>query len=167
MRDQRNALSIFGALVCLAFMVHILLASLVIIMPEASRINPVLKFYRRFVVLGPFFPESRIRSKSHLMISQYKDGAWSNPADYACDDIADGIGNRYLALQRRSFEVFLTARAARATRDKDRARTLSELEMYVRSQERFSEADSIAIMGVRRGSANEDQAIEIQHKFKR
>lgn len=168
-RASRSLLTVISALVCLAIVVHILLGVVVAVYPGVGGNNSLLHFYRRFVVLGPFFSETRIQSKSHLLISQRRDGVWSQLTDYGCEDVADSRMNRLSAVQRRAFEVFLLGQKDRATGPADVSRALRELEAYVLSQERFMEADSFVIADVRR-RAMEDQAhidTVFQHRFRR
>src|SRR4051812_2920795 len=114
MRDMRRKVSsVLGTLIGLLLLLHIAIALLVVVWPEISKSHRVLSFYRRFVVLGPFFQESRIVSAPHLLISQYGNGAWSADTDFACERVARGAG-KYESLRQQSFENFLAAGAARA-----------------------------------------------------
>ncbi|MEJ1241905.1 hypothetical protein WBG78_27410 [Chryseolinea sp. T2] len=166
MRDRRTIFSVFGTLICLAIAVHVLLALIIIISPETSRVSPALKFYRRFVVLGPFFQQPRIGSKSHLMVSQQVNGTWSVPTDYACEDVANPHLSKNLALQRRAFEVFLTESVNHSRREADRTRALNELKMYLRTQERFRNADSINMVSIRRGFSDGVAGVDTVFQFR-
>src|ERR671913_355964 len=94
-----------GTVTCLMLLLHVLFAIVIILSPGASRLNPLLNFYRRFVVLGPFFDERRIVSSSHVLISRYEQGSWSEATDVACLDVLRPVNGKYEALQRRSFEL--------------------------------------------------------------
>jgi hypothetical protein len=169
MRDMpRKVSTVLGTLACLLLLLHIALALLVIVWPEISKSNRVLSFYRRFVVLGPFFQESRIVSAPHLLISQYANGVWSAGTDFACERVAGGAG-KYESLRYQSFENFLAARAASAKQGDGRQHAERELENYFKSRLGFSKADSLSLTYVRRGTVGAMVYVDTiyQHKFKR
>jgi len=165
----RKVRTLLGTLACLLLLIHVAIALVIVAWPDASRRSRVLGFYRRFVVLGPFFQESRIISTQHLLVSQYEKEAWSEGTDFACLAVAGKAGGKYEALQRQSFENFLADRAARAKRRDAHSLAVRELEGYLRSRPAFNRADSIAVAFIRQSAIGTEVHIDTiyQYKFKR
>lgn len=158
--------AIGGTLVCVALLTHAVLAAIIILKPEASVGHRVLTMYRRFVVLGPFFQESRITTAQHVLISLYDQGEWNAPADYACREVAASRHGKYGALQRRNFEKYLVWRSSREKRPGTSTR---EMENFLRSRV-SGRGDSLEVVLVsqysRAGFASGTDTV-YTHKFKR
>ena len=170
MHDRsRKIPTVLGATIGCLMLLHIVLALFVIVMPEASRGNRVLGFYRRFVVLGPFFQESRIVTSPHLLVSKLEEGRWSKGTDFACLEVAHAASSKNESLQRQSFENFLADRAAREKRGDRVSRAVGELENYLRSRPAFTHSDSLAVAYIHQHAAGTTVHVDTvyQHKFKR
>lgn len=164
----RKVYTIPGAVAGLALLFHIVVAVVIIIAPDTSYRNPVLRFYRKFVVLGPFFGESRIASSPHLLISQHNKNVWTAPVDQACLEVAHPEAGKNESVQRRSFERFLSTQLVDEKSERV-PRALRELENYLRLRPVFSGADSLQITLVNRrvaGTAVHTDTL-YQHKFRR
>lgn len=164
----RKFAGILGTLACLMLVLHIAMALLLIAWPEVSKTNRVLSFYRRFVVLGPFFQEARIVSAPHLLVSQYKAGVWSDKIDFACLEVA-GADGKYQALRWQSFENSLASRVASTKRNDAHSRARRELENYLRSRPTFTQADSLAVTYIRRSAVGATVQVDTvyRHRFQR
>ena len=166
--SPRKIASILGTVACLTLLLHIVLAAVIIISPNASRLSPVLGFYRRFVVLGPFFDEARIISSPHLLISEYKNGAWSDDMDMGCAAVANPTVGKNEAVQRRAFETFLATSVTNVKQRTHVSRALVELENYLRTRPTIKDADSLSITFIQRRWSRTLAYTDTvyQHKFK-
>lgn len=169
-----RARTLVGLVACVLLLVHVLLGVLIVVRPEASEGSRLLTFYRRLIVLGPFFQEARIVSSPHLLVRYQKHGTWSDPIDPGCVEVAL-TGGEYRALKNRSFEEFLGSRVIRDRRASRNRRALRELEHYLRWRAGERQADSLEVAFIfrRQRMASHESQGEVYadtmfvHRFKR
>lgn len=155
---------VLSIIACALVVVHIVLALVIVVYPDASQGSRVLTFYRRLFVLGPFFQEPRIVKSPHLWVSLYKDSAWSPPHDNGCSDV-NISGASYHAIKVRAFEEFLGGQAAERIPLNGRSRAERELEDYVRSRVQDSGADSVGVAYVFRRAAPRENEVAADTVF--
>jgi hypothetical protein len=82
---QGNSKPLLVGKIALAILsIHIAVCVFVYIVPERwLPRNKIIDAYRSLVVLGPFFRESTLKHSHFCFVSYYKDGAWSEPRQYA------------------------------------------------------------------------------------
>lgn len=135
---------LLGIIACVLVIVHVLLALIIVTDPDASNGRKVLTFYRRLIVLGPFFQEPRIVTAPHLLVSLRVDGTWTTAHDYGCSDV-EATGASYRAVRARAFEEFLGGQVAERKPLDRESRVVRELENYLRARVHDSRADSVAV----------------------
>jgi hypothetical protein len=165
----RKFAALSGTVICLMLFVHVVLGLIISIAPEASKGRPLLKFYRRFVVLGPFFQEPRIVTAPHVWVSFHEHGVWSDGVELNGRAVNE-TPTKYAAAQYRTFENYLGELAARAKqRGSGRKRAIKELEDYFNARTSGRTADSLNIIYVRQGAPGCTACSDTvyQHKFKR
>jgi hypothetical protein len=140
----RKFSTILGTVACLVLLLHILLATIVVVSPEISKGSKVFTFYRRLIVLGPFFQEPRIVSSPHLFVSHYREGVWTPGKDYGCATVK-ATGSRYGEVKRRAFEEYLAFQVGQNQPVNVTSRAARELEHYLTSREQAMGADSISV----------------------
>lgn len=131
-----------------ALLIHVVMGVVIVLSPEVSAGNRILTFYRRFVVLGPFFSEPTIAGAPHLYVSYHSGGSWNKAVDYACHDVAQPH-RRYSAAKRRAFEEYLVKRMEKVKDPRSNATAVRELEGYLFRQEMPQGTDSIRVTIVR------------------
>jgi hypothetical protein len=140
----RKFSTIPGIMACLVLVMHVLLAAIVVVSPDVSKGSKVFTFYRRLIVLGPFFQEPRITSSPHVFVSYYVSGAWTPGKDEGCESVA-ASASQYGVVKRRAFEEYLAFQVGRRQPVRLTSRAALELENYLGSRERAMGADSIAV----------------------
>lgn len=144
----RKASAAVAIVAGVALLIHVAMGVVIVCSPEISEGNRVLTFYRRFVVLGPFFSESTIAGAPHLYVSYHAGGSWSKAVDYACHDVAQPH-RRYRATKRRAFEEYLIKRVEKVKDPRPHATVVRELEGYLTQREMPQGTDSIRVSIVR------------------
>jgi len=153
----RKVSKVVGFAACAAILLHVIVAVIVVVSPDVSRGSRIFTFYRRFIVLGPFFQEPRIVASPHVFVSHYVDGAWTPGTDEGCTQVEDPERS-YRDLKRRTFEEYLAAQVARRMPVRMSSPASRELQAYLRAQVNASTADSIAVAYVFRRSRRDQPA---------
>lgn len=140
----RNFPIVAGTMACLLLIGHITLAIIVVVSPRASEGSNVLTFYRRYIVLGPFFQSERITASPHLIVSERTDGVWTKAEVPVRVRELEGI-SRYRAVQWGKFGVYLARRTAYSRSEYARAERKRELEAFVKEGAVGANVDSLAV----------------------
>jgi hypothetical protein len=164
----RKFAALSGTVICLMLFVHVVLGLIISVDPEASKGRPLLKFYRRFVVLGPFFQEPRIVTAPHVWVSFHDNGVWSDGVELNGQAMGE-TRSKYAASHYRNFENYLGELGARAKQQGGRKRAIQELEDYFNARTAGRPADSLNVIYVRQGASGCAACADTvyQHKFRR
>ena len=166
--SPRKFATLSGTAICILLFLHIVLAVVISVEPNASKGSRVLKFYRRFVALGPFFQEQRIVESPHTWVSFHENGVWTDGVELNGHALHERSPH-YAATQYRTFENYLGQLSARASQRKRRMGVIKELERYFRLRTDGTRADSLNVIYVRQGKAKGVAYTDTvyQHKFRR
>ncbi|HTE29875.1 MAG TPA: hypothetical protein VK666_05840 [Chryseolinea sp.] len=76
-----------GYIACVVVVLHVVLALVSLFLPRHVAMHmPLISFYRKMVVLGPYFQAFRLTSSWHLLVSTKQNGSWSSLVDHTDDD---------------------------------------------------------------------------------
>lgn len=142
-----------GAMACVLLIGHITLAIIIVVSPQASEGSDLLTFYRRYIVLGPFFQSDRITASPHLIVSEQTDGVWAKADVPVRVRELEGV-SRYRAVQWEKFGVYLARRTAYSRSENARAERKRELEAFVKEGALGANVDSLAVSCVVRRNVN-------------
>jgi len=131
-----------GIAACLVILLYVLACLLIIILPEkVVYSNPATSLYRRLILLGPFFQESKIKASAHLLISSYQNGSWSQFIDYGHKNRGEYLKRpwRYDKLHSNDFEQYITRQMAspkklRHVEEVKGSKSFRELNQFILSQ---------------------------------
>lgn len=143
-----------GIAACLLILLYVATGLLILILPEkVVYSNHATSLYRRLILLGPFFQESKIKASPHLFISSYQNGSWSPFIDYGGRNREEYLKHpwRYDKLHSNDFEQYITRQMAspkklRHYEEMKGSKAFRELNQFIVSQYFKEPTDSISLL---------------------
>lgn len=81
---------------------HVFVSVFFIVFPSVPGNSVITKGYKRYLLPGPFFTESRIKDSYYLLVSWKVDSRWSTPINPVLDNYINSFSDLDLSLLLRS-----------------------------------------------------------------
>lgn len=147
---------IVGRVAAIVLIAHLLVLTISLVAPkQLVRSNPLTDLYSKLFIIGPFFPESRIKSSYHLYVSKQEGSNWMAGRDFADDAFRRYCAYpwRYDLLRAGDLEKNMAWRVASVPHDRSRRKDLrmNSLRKYVMDELlKLKTPDSVRLDYIRR-----------------
>ncbi|MEJ7645507.1 MAG: hypothetical protein WKF87_13000 [Chryseolinea sp.] len=149
MNEPRTAFrKLVGRITFLLIVLHVSIAVISLLLPQDYAPLKLITFYRKYILIGPFFQDKRIRHSTHLFVAYHKDGKWSDARDYANDDFVYYTNHpwRYDKLHAGDYASYGASSLSTVKQSNIQAsRAFRELNQYVNEVLIRQQVDSVSI----------------------
>ncbi len=138
---------------CMLLGLHVFIAISSLLLPAHYSPLKLITFYRKHILVGPFFQDERIKYTSHLYVSYLKDGKWSLPHDYAYENFIYYTQHpwRYDKLHEGDYEAYAAWSLSEVKASKvHSSKAFRELNQYVTAALIKRAVDSVSIVYLRK-----------------
>ncbi len=152
--------------------IHILLGSLSIFFNINFLPDKLNSFYKKLLVLGPFFTHTRIATSPHLYISYSSSGSWSPFQDVGSKNFADFQQHlwRYNRLKWSDYERYTGRKAFKEIKslkhiDGSEGIATAELIQYISRLQLHTQSDSIKLVYILNTWQPESRSVKTDTAF--